>query len=148
GLVGGLILNLMPCVLPVVGLKIMSFASQAGENRRKVLGLNAAYTLGILIVFWALAVLAIVSTYSWGREFLGIEGQLSWGQQFQFFAFRYGVILLVFALALSFLGVWEIPLPGFVGGKSTQQLQRQEGFSGAFFKGIFTTLLATPCSGP
>ena len=148
GLAGGLILNLMPCVLPVVGLKIMSFASQAGENRRKVLGLNAAYTLGILIVFWVLAALAIVSTYSWGREFLGIEGQLSWGQQFQFFAFRYGVILLVFALALSFLGVWEIPLPGFVGGKSTQQLQRQEGFSGAFFKGIFTTLLATPCSGP
>lgn len=148
GLVGGLILNLMPCVLPVVGLKIMSFASQAGNDRSKVLALNVAYTLGILIVFWALAALAIVSTYSWGREFLGIEGQMSWGQQFQFFGFRYGVILLVFALALSFLGVWEIPLPGFVGGKSTQELQRQEGFSGAFFKGIFTTLLATPCSGP
>jgi len=148
GLVGGLILNLMPCVLPVVGLKIMSFASQAGENRGRVLALNAAYTLGILIVFWALAALAIVSTYSWGREFLGIEGQMSWGQQFQFFGFRYGVILLVFALALSFLSVWEIPLPGFVGGRSTQELQRQEGFSGAFFKGIFTTLLATPCSGP
>jgi suppressor for copper-sensitivity B len=147
-MVGGLILNLMPCVLPVVGLKIMSFASQAGKDRGKVLALNGAYTLGILVVFWALAALAILSTYSWGREFLGIEGQLSWGQQFQFFAFRYGVILLVFALALSFLNVWEIPIPGFVGGKSTQQLQRQEGFSGAFFKGIFTTLLATPCSGP
>ena len=145
---GGLILNLMPCVLPVVGLKIMSFASQAGENRGKVLALNFAYTLGILVVFWALAALAIVSTYSWGREWLGIEGQMSWGQQFQYFAFRYGVILLVFALALSFLGVWEIPLPGFVGGKSTQQLQQKEGFSGAFFKGIFTTVLATPCSGP
>lgn len=145
---GGLILNLMPCVLPVVGLKIMSFASQAGENRRKVLALNFAYTLGILVVFWALAALAIVSTYSWGREWLGIEGQMSWGQQFQYFGFRYGVILLVFALALSFLGVWEIPLPGFVGGKSTQQLQQKEGFAGAFFKGIFTTVLATPCSGP
>jgi len=145
---GGLILNLMPCVLPVVGLKIMSFASQAGENRGKVLALNLAYTLGILVVFWALSALAIISTYSWGREFLGIEGQMSWGQQFQYFAFRYGVILLVFALALSFLGVWEIPLPGFVGGRSTQQLQQKEGFSGAFFKGIFTTLLATPCSGP
>ena len=148
GLAGGVILNLMPCVLPVVGLKIMSFASQAGEDRGKVLALNVAYTLGILIVFWALAALAIVSTYSWGREFLGIEGQMSWGQQFQYFGFRYAVILLVFALALSFLGVWEIPLPGFVGGKSTQQLQQKEGFSGAFFKGIFTTLLATPCSGP
>lgn len=147
-LAGGVILNLMPCVLPVVGLKIMSFASQAGENRGKVLALNVAYTLGILVVFWALSALAIVSTYSWGRELLGIEGQMSWGQQFQYFGFRYGVILLVFALALSFLGVWEIPLPGFVGGKSTQQLQKKEGFSGAFFKGIFTTVLATPCSGP
>jgi thiol:disulfide interchange protein len=145
---GGLILNLMPGVLPVVGLKIMSFASQAGENRGKVLALNFAYTLGILVVFWALAALAIISTYSWGREWLGIEGQMSWGQQFQYFAFRYGVILLVFALALSFLGVWEIPLPGFVGGKSTRELQQKEGFSGAFFKGIFTTVLATPCSGP
>lgn len=145
---GGLILNLMPCVLPVVGLKIMSFASQAGENRGKVLALNFAYSLGILVVFWALAALAIISTYSWGREWLGIEGQMSWGQQFQYFAFRYGVILLVFALALSFLGVWEIPLPGFVGGKSTRELQQKEGFSGAFFKGIFTTVLATPCSGP
>lgn len=145
---GGLILNLMPCVLPVVGLKIMSFVSQAGEDRRKVLALNVAYTLGILVVFWALAALAIVSTYSWGREWLGVEGQMSWGQQFQYFGFRFSVILVVFALALSFLGVWEIPLPGFVGGKSTQELQKKEGFSGAFFKGIFTTVLATPCSGP
>lgn len=145
---GGLILNLMPCVLPVVGLKIMSFVSQAGENRGKVLALNVAYTLGILVVFWALAALAIVSTYSWGREWLGVEGQMSWGQQFQYFGFKYTVTLVVFALALSFLGVWEIPLPGFVGGKSTQDLQRKEGFSGAFFKGVFTTVLATPCSGP
>ena len=145
---GGLILNLMPCVLPVVGLKIMSFASQAGQDRRKVLALNLAYTLGILFVFWALAALAILSTYSWGQQWLGVEGQVSWGQQFQFFGFRFPVTLFVFALALSFLGVWEIPLPGFVGGKSTQGLQKKEGFTGAFFKGIFTTVLATPCSGP
>jgi suppressor for copper-sensitivity B len=145
---GGLILNLMPCVLPVVGLKIMSFASQAGQDRGKVLALNLAYTLGILAVFWALAALAILSTYSWGQQWLGVEGQVSWGQQFQFFGFRFPVTLFVFALALSFLGVWEIPLPGFVGGKSTQGLQKKEGFAGAFFKGIFTTVLATPCSGP
>lgn len=147
-LAGGMILNLMPCVLPVVGLKIMSFTSQAGEDRQRILALNVAYTIGILVVFWALAVLAVISTYSWGQAWLRLDGQMSWGQQFQFFEFRYGVILVVFALALSFLGVWEIPLPGFVGGKSTQQLQQKEGFSGAFFKGVFTTILATPCSGP
>jgi len=134
---GGLILNLMPCVLPVVGLKVMAFAEQAGENRGRVLLLNLWYTLGILVVFWALAVLATLPSLSF-----------SWGQQFTYFEFRYGVTLLVFAMALSFLGVWEIPIPGFVGGNSTQKLQRKEGFSGAFFKGIFTTMLATPCSGP
>ncbi len=134
-MVGGLILNLMPCVLPVVGLKVMAFAQQAGENRRRVLMLNLWYTLGILVVFWGLAALATVFSFSWG-------------QQFTYFEFRFGVTLLVFAMALSFLGVWEIPIPGFVGGKATQDLQKQEGLVGAFFKGIFTTLLATPCSGP
>ena len=55
---------------------------------------------------------------------------------------------LVFAMALSFLGVWEIPIPGFVGAGRANRLQAQEGPSGAFFKGVFTTILATPCSGP
>lgn len=132
---GGLILNLMPCVLPVVGLKVMAFAEQAGEQRARVLMLNLWYTLGILVVFWALAAVAILFSFSWG-------------EQFTYFSFRFGVTLLVFAMALSFLGVWEIPIPGFVGGTSTQKLQRREGAAGAFFKGIFTTLLATPCSGP
>jgi len=132
---GGLILNLMPCVLPVVGLKIMAFAEQAGEDKKRVLLLNAWYTLGILAVFWALAAVAVLFSFSWG-------------EQFTYFGFRYGVTLLVFAMALSFLGVWEIPIPGFVGGNSTQKLQRREGPIGAFSKGIFTTLLATPCSGP
>ncbi len=132
---GGLILNLMPCVLPVVGLKVMAFAEQAGENRSKVLALNLWYTLGILSVFWALGVTALTLN-------------LSWGEQYTYFNFRLAITLGVFAMALSFLGVWEIPLPGFVGGNSTQKLQRKEGASGAFFKGMFTTILATPCSGP
>ena len=55
---------------------------------------------------------------------------------------------MVFVMALSFLGVWEIPIPGFVGAGRVNQLQTQEGPSGAFFKGVFTTILATPCSGP
>lgn len=134
-LAGGLILNLMPCVLPVVGLKIMSFAEQAGESRTRVLALNIWYTLGILVVFWSLAATAVLLKFSWG-------------EQFTYFNFRFAVTLLVFAMALSFLGVWEIPIPGFVGGQSTQKLQRKEGAVGAFFKGIFTTMLATPCSGP
>src|SRR5262245_11074471 len=58
------------------------------------------------------------------------------------------MIVLVFAFALSFLGVWEVPIPGFAQSNTSSKLQHQEGAVGAFFKGIFTPLLATPCSGP
>lgn len=132
---GGVILNVMPCVLPVVGLKVMSFVSQAGEDRGRVLRLNYAYVLGILSVFALLAGLAVAIA-------------LSWGQQFTFFPVRLGLTLVMFALALSYLGVWEIPVPGMASGKASQQLQSREGYVGAFFKGVFTTIMATPCSGP
>jgi thiol:disulfide interchange protein len=58
------------------------------------------------------------------------------------------MVVVVFAFALSFLGVWEVPIPGFAQSSSTDKLQQREGLGGAFFKGIFTTILATPCSGP
>ncbi|MDA8743457.1 protein-disulfide reductase DsbD family protein [Rubripirellula amarantea] len=132
---GGIVLNFMPCVLPVIGLKVMSFVSQAGENRKRVLTLNLAYAAGIFSVFALLAVLAIVF-------------QFKWGQQFQYFPIRLGVTVALFAFALSYFNVWEIPVPGLASGKRSQELQSQEGHTGAFSKGIFTTLLATPCSGP
>jgi suppressor for copper-sensitivity B len=58
------------------------------------------------------------------------------------------MVVVVFAFALSFLGVWEVPIPGFAQSNASSKLQHKEGPAGAFFKGIFTTLLATPCSGP
>jgi thiol:disulfide interchange protein len=140
-LIGGLILNLMPCVLPVVGLKLMALVESAGEDQSKVLSHNLWYSFGLLSVFWILAAIAITLKLMYGQSF-------SWGQQFTFFEFRLALTLLVFVMALSFLGVWEIPLPGFASGKASQQLQKKEGPAGAFFKGVFTTLLATPCSGP
>ncbi len=132
---GGLILNVMPCVLPVVGLKIMGFVSQAGEDRGRILALNLVYVLGILSVFAIFAVVAAVSKFGWG-------------EQFTYFPVRLGLTLLLFALALSYLGVWEIPVPGMAAGKASQELQSREGLAGAFSKGIFATILATPCSGP
>lgn len=135
GLLGGLILNLMPCVLPVIGLKVLSFAEQGGQSQARVLALNFWYTLGILAVFLVLATFA---------AFLN----LSWGQQFTYTWFKVAMVGLVFAMALSFLGVWEIPIPGFAGSSKANDLQSKEGVAGAFSKGIFTTLLATPCSGP
>ncbi len=132
---GGLILNVMPCVLPVVGLKIMGFVSQAGEDRGRILVLNLAYVAGIIVVFAALAALAIVFNFGWG-------------QQFQYFSVRLAVTLGLFAFALSYFNIWEIPVPGMASSKASQELQRQEGLTGAFSKGVFATLLATPCSGP
>lgn len=141
GILGGFILNFMPCVLPVIGIKILSFAEQAGKNVWKITAYNIAYTLGLLSVFWTLATFAALP----GVFF---EDSLIWGELFGFVAYRIGMIALVFTMALSFLGVWEIPLPGFVGSGKAVDLQSQEGLVGAFFKGIFTTVLATPCSGP
>ena len=133
--VGGLILNFMPCVLPVIGLKILSFVEQAGKQRAQILLLNIYYSLGMLLVFLGLATLAV---------FL----QNGWGEQNSNPTFNIAMAGLVFAMALSFLGVWEIPLPGFVGSGKAQELSEREGALGAITKGVITTLLATPCSGP
>jgi thiol:disulfide interchange protein len=135
GLLGGFLLNFMPCVLPVVGLKIFAFAQQAHQDRRRVFLLNVWFSLGILAVFAVLATLAA-----------GFN--MSWGQQFTHTWFKVSMIVLVFAMALSFLGVWELTVPSFLGRGKANELQEQEGYLGAFFKGVFTTLLSTPCSGP
>jgi thiol:disulfide interchange protein len=132
---GGLILNLMPCVLPVISLKILAFVEQAGESRGRVFALNVWYSLGLLAVFMVLAALAATAGLAWGEQFT-----LPW--------FKVAMTGFVFVMALSFLGVWEIPIPGFVGTGRANELQSKEGPSGAFFKGVFTTILATPCSGP
>lgn len=131
----GFLLNFMPCVLPVIGLKILSFVHQAGEHRARVFVLNVWYSIGLLSVFLILATLAV---------FAG----LGWGQQFSNEVFNIVLTAVVFAFALSFLGVWEIPIPGFVGSSAASDLTNREGAVGALLKGALTTVLATPCSGP
>lgn len=133
--VGGFILNFMPCVLPVIGLKIMSFVQQAGESRGRVFALNLWYSLGLISVFMVLATMAAVWNFGWG-------------EQFNFDIFNIVMVAVVFAMGLSFLGIWEIPIPGFVGSGAADELARKEGPLGAFVKGAITTVLATPCSGP
>jgi thiol:disulfide interchange protein len=132
---GGLILNIMPCVLPVISLKIFSFLQQAGEHRSRVFVLNLWYSAGLLAVFMVLAALAATAGLAWGEQFT-----LPW--------FKVLMTAFVFVMALSFLGVWEIPIPGFVGSGKASEIQAREGPGGAFFKGAFATILATPCSGP
>jgi len=132
---GGLILNVMPCVLPVIGLKVMSFVQQAGQSRAHAWALNCWYSAGIVAVFLVLATLAVLF-------------QMSWGTQFASAGFNISLIGIVFAMALSLLGMWDIPIPGFVGSNTNIELTEREGPTAAFLKGVLTTLLATPCIGP
>jgi cytochrome c biogenesis protein CcdA len=129
---GGLILNVMPCVLPVIAIKVLSFVQQAGEARGRIFLLNATYSLGVISVFMLLATLAVFAGTSWGGLFQSV-------------AFLVAMSALVFVMGLSLLGVFEIPIPGFVGSSAGGH---QEGLGGAFMTGIFATILATPCSGP
>ena len=140
-LLGGFILNLMPCVLPVIGLKVMSFVNEGKQSGSSVTLLNIWYIAGILSVFLMLAALTIGFRTVTGQSF-------GWGEQFGNFGLRLGLTILMFAMALSFLGVWEIPIPGFATSQQSSELMRKEGATGAFFKGILTTVLATPCAAP
>ena len=135
--VGGLILNLMPCVFPVLGLKIMNFVGQAGEDRRKIVLHGLVFTGGVLLSFWALAGLLML---------LRSRGaNLGWGFQLQEpgFVITMAVLLLVFAMNMA--GVFE------VGGKAVgigSNLTAKSGLQGSFFSGVLATVIATPCAAP
>jgi suppressor for copper-sensitivity B len=127
---GGVIMNVMPCVLPVIAIKVLSFVQQAGESRARIFTLNLTYSVGVIAVFLGLATLATFA-------------QIGLGELFQFDGFNVVMASVVFAMGLSLLGVFEVQLPGSVGAAS-----EHEGLTGAFFTGILATLLATPCIGP
>ena len=128
---GGLVLNVTPCVLPVVGLKILSFFEQAGKSRASAFLLNVWYTLGVLIVFGALAFASVGLSFLFGRAL-----------------FQIIMSAIVFVMALSLMGVWELQTPAFLGGERSNELSSKEGPVGAVCKGIITTLLAIPCGAP
>jgi thiol:disulfide interchange protein DsbD len=132
GLIAGFILNFMPCVLPVVSLKIMSFVMNAGENRRVIVTQGFLFSAGIIVSFLILAVLA---------AFFGHQ----WGTLFQDRLFLIFMTSFIFAMALSLFGVFTFNIP-FMAGRA---VSRTRGiYTDAFIKGIVATLLATPCSGP
>jgi thiol:disulfide interchange protein/DsbC/DsbD-like thiol-disulfide interchange protein len=140
GFLGGIILNLMPCVLPVISLKIFGFIQQAGQSRRKILRSGIGFTVGIFAWFIGLALL-LISLKGAGRD-------VTWGG-FQFtnpyFVLALGVIVLVFALNL--FGVFEISLPRGMTRGLLSTTERKDDL-GSFFQGIFATVLATPCTAP
>jgi thiol:disulfide interchange protein len=130
--IGGLILNVMPCVFPVIGIKVLGFVQQAGENKRTVVLHGLAYTLGVLVCFWALALLVKV---------LG----LSWGGQLQSAGFVLALCYFFVAFGLNMAGVFEFGTSA-VGLANT--VQHQSGLGRSFFDGLLATVVATPCSAP
>jgi len=136
--IGGLILNLMPCVFPVIGLKIMSFVKQAGEDPQKIRMHGLVFTFGVVLSFWILVGILLGLRESFGDD-------IGWGFQLQepIFVFVLAVFLFIFALSLS--GVFDIGLSMTgVGGK----LSQKSGYLGSFFSGFLATVVATPCMAP
>lgn len=134
---GGLILNLMPCVFPVLGIKIMGFVNQAGSDRRKVILHGLVFAGGVLVSFWILAGALI---------FLRAGGaQLGWGFQLQNPVFVYVLTLFLLLFALNMSGVFEIGQSAVGAGSD---LTGRKGLSGSFFSGVLATVVATPCAAP
>lgn len=136
--VGGFILNFMPCVLPVISIKVLSFVQQAGEDPKRVFNLGLTFTAGILSSFLVLAFLVI------GIQQAGQK--VGWGFQFQVPGFLIAMSVLVLLLALSLFGLFYISVPG--GTSEIDKLATKEGHTGTFFKGVLATVLATPCTAP
>ena len=138
-LLGGLILNIMPCVLPVLSLKIFSFVKQGGEDPGRIFRHGLVFTAGILLSFWALAGLLV------GLErFTGTL--VGWGAlQYQSPGFLAVMITVMFVMGLSLLGVFEVGASLTGAG---QGLTSREGYAGSFFSGVLAVVLATPCTAP
>ena len=139
GFLGGFILNLMPCVLPVISLKIFGFIQHAGQDRRKIFRSGLAFIAGIFVWFIGLAI-ALIALKRAGHE-------ITWAIQFTNPYFVLGMSVVVLAFALNMFGVFEITLPQ----SATRGLlawTAGEGEAGSFFQGVFATVLATPCTAP
>lgn len=136
---GGLILNLMPCVFPVIGIKILGFVQQSGQDKKKIVLHGLLFTLGVLISFWILSGILFAARQAAGGEEFG------WGYQLQNKWVVLSLMMMMFVMALNLFGVFEIGTSATsVGGN----LQSKQGLSGSFFSGFLATVVATPCSGP
>ncbi len=132
GFLGGVLLNVMPCVLPVLTMKVFHLMEHASEDRRSQRLHGAFYAAGVLTTFLVGALLILVL-----RESM----RLMWGSQFQSPAFMLGIVGLLTALGLNALGVFEITPAVTVG-------QERTGYAASFFNGVVASIMATPCIGP
>ncbi len=137
GFLGGLILNIMPCVFPVLGIKITSVVHQAGSDKKVIFMHGLIYTLGVLASFWLLCGI-----------FQGLKAagsNVGWGFQLQYPPFVFIIVLILVIFSLNMAGLFEIGTSVVgVGG----ELQHKSGYLGSFFSGLLATVVATPCAAP
>ncbi|MFH1725320.1 MAG: thioredoxin family protein [Elusimicrobiota bacterium] len=136
-LAGGLLLNLMPCVFPVLSLKLLSFVRQSAGSAADLRRHGLAFAGGVIVSFWALAG-ALLALRAAGQ-------QIGWGFQLQSPAFVAFLAALFFLLGLSLLGVFEIGASWASWGAGGT---RREGYAGSLMGGVLATLVATPCTAP
>jgi thiol:disulfide interchange protein len=134
---GGIILNLMPCVFPVLFLKGLALVQSSGEERSRLRSHGLVYTLGILVSFWAIVGVLLVLRAG--------GSQAGWGFQLQSPTFLTFLAAGIFFFALSLAGLFDIGLSlTSVGG----ELAQKQGYTGSFFTGVLATVVATPCTAP
>ncbi len=134
---GGLILNLMPCVLPVISLKLFSLIKYQDSSRKRLLRHNLFFTMGVISTLLALA--SVVVALKAGGEEIG------WGFQLQSPSFILFMMLLLFIMTMNMFGLFEFKTPG---GSKLGSAEVKDSIWGDFFTGVLTTILSTPCSAP
>lgn len=134
-LLGGMILNLMPCVLPILSLKILAVVNQRGQSAATARKHSLSYAAGVLLSFWIIAGLVVLGRLA------------TWGEQFQDARFIVIVTALMMLVALNLFGVFEFVLPGRATGAAAE-LSAREGSGGAFFNGILAVVLGASCVAP
>lgn len=153
--IGGIILNVMPCVFPVIGLKIMSFVQMSGGDRKKILTHSLVFVLGIMISFWVITAILIAlkaNMLSWSTIFEAdfwvgnaADGVVNWAFWLENVWVNFFLLVLMFVLGLSMFGIFEIGVKATtIGG----ELQNKKGYAGSFWSGALATVISTPCSAP
>ena len=140
GFVGGLVLNVMPCVLPVISLKLFSFIKQSNEAPEKVLRLGIAYAAGVFAWFLGFAALVVILKSAGRQVGYAFHLQNPW--------FIVGLSVVTFVFALSLLGVFEVVLPGSINNAAGAAAGSREGLAGAFIQGMLATVLGSACIAP
>lgn len=136
---GGMILNLMPCVLPVISFKVLGFVKLAGQSRKLIFHHGLAFSFGVLLSFWVLAGV-LLALQAYGRA-------VGWGFQLQEPIFVAALASVLFVFALSLFGLFEFGT-SMISVAGQAQSKKGNGLCGSFLSGILATAVATPCTGP